>query len=525
MFKNFRLAAKFTLSFVLALLLCGAATWIGITYWNQETELTEGLYEQFHAAQIEILEIQSKVIDLDRLFHLALNGTDLAAEHLSYQAIEDLDRELDAKLARLSGATEGVRETVRDLAVQIGDWRKIRAEIFALHVGGEIDQTRALALHLNAPQTAAIEERIQGASDFIADLISEFRLASAQHLAAVRGQVFTGLLFAYLAAVLIVFAFAKSVVGPIRRLAAYSEEVADGNLGISPVEYGKTDEIGKLTSAVNVIHYSLADLIRRVEGALDSLGPTSERMSTGAQQISASVEELASNANQFSGAVDRLNTNARQMFSFAQRTDHLSRQGTDAIKKADQAMTEINGVVADLASDIRALEQYSQEIEHIIALITGIADQTNLLALNAAIEAARAGEEGRGFAVVAAEVRDLAEQSVAAARQITQLVKEIRNSAQQSVENADLGGLKVQEGLGVITHSGQMFSEIANVIQVLVQEIEDVTSAIDELAAGAEEIGATTEEQSSSVQQMAAAAREVDEGVGEVRLQTQRLRF
>ncbi len=110
------------------------------------------------------------------------------------------------------------------------------------------------------------------------------------------------------------------------------------------------------------------------------------------------------------------------------------------IDRSIKTMSEINEVVTELAREIRELGRQSEEIGHIVTLITGIAEQTNLLALNAAIEAARVGEQGRGgFAVVAEEVRSLAEQSRRAADEITQLIQAIRNSAQNSVQRTDVG--------------------------------------------------------------------------------------
>jgi len=197
------------------------------------------------------------------------------------------------------------------------------------------------------------------------------------------------------------------------------------------------------------------------------------------------------------------------MANLANKTNDLAVKGSQDIERTVQSMNEINEVVSGLANEIRGLGRYSEEIGKIVSLITGIADQTNLLALNAAIEAARAGDQGRGFAVVADEVRKLAEQSARAAGEITQLIQRIRDAVNASVEQAGLGTHKVKEGMQVVSHTGSMFAEIAEIIGTLSRGIADIAATSQQLSAGAEEMGATTEEQSALTQETAAAAANV----------------
>lgn len=223
---------------------------------------------------------------------------------------------------------------------------------------------------------------------------------------------------------------------------------------------------------------NLRQMVTTVKESVAIVRASSEQISSGAQETSASIEELANTANEFVSAVDRLSSNTQDIADLADKTNSLSNEGAKEIERTIKSMNEINEVVIALASEIKALGKHSEEIGKIDSIITGIADQTNLLALNAAIEAARAGEQGRGFAVVADEVRQLAEQSARAAGDITQLIQQTMNSVTASVERAEVGTVKVKEGLDV-------------------------------LAAGAEQIGATTEQQSASTQQMAASTVEV----------------
>ena len=320
----------------------------------------------------------------------------------------------------------------------------------------------------------------------------------------------------YIVGISATIAITLSITRPVASLLSFTEAIAGGDLSQEDVDYKSRDEIGVLTGALNSMRNSLLDMVRTVGESVDVVNDSSDQMSAAAQETSASVEELASTANQFASSVDGLSANAQQMAGSAQTTSELSQKGSVEIEHTVNTMAEINELVNALAADIRDLGRQSEEIGQIVTLITGIADQTNLLALNAAIEAARAGEQGRGFAVVAEEVRKLAEQSAAAAGEITQLIHQIRDSAQNSVKRTELGAEKVEEGMNVVNTTGSMFAEIASIIEQLVEEIGEVASATQELAAGAEEMGATTEEQSAATEQMAASAVEVSQAANEV---------
>lgn len=511
MFKNLKLAVKLALGFILVLLLSTTVSLVAISYLNQVSTSTKLMYEHPYAVHTSILRVQGNIMAIGREMKDVLMISDSSALEANEANINELEQavydEFDLLYERFTGD-----HAILDSALEAFQaWKLVREDIVRLMRLGIIMQANNIVAEREVPLLEEIEARIQEVVELAGDAALEFTETATSDVASARGMVIGLLIAAYVIAFLVATAITLSITRPVGRLLLFTEEIAKGNLAVAENDYKSKDEIGVLSHALNQMRNALRNMTASVTDSVLVVSSSSEQMSAGAQQTSASVEELASTANQFTNAVDRVSSNAQGMTSMARKTSELSTQGAVEIERTIKTMGEINEMVGSLAVEIRNLGRQSEEIGEIVTLITGIADQTNLLALNAAIEAARAGEQGRGFAVVAEEVRELAEQSAEAAGEITSLIQEIRTSAQNSVQNADLGAAKVNEGLEVVNNSGRMFREIDRVIQSLVSEIAEIASSTQELAAGSEEMGATTEEQSASTQQMAILAVQVSE--------------
>lgn len=509
MFRNFKLSSKLTVGFSLVLLLSTVVTIVGIVYMGQIADSTEALFNHPYTVHTASLRIQRNIIAMDREMKDIIRSTnrDTIQKHaaivdeLEAVVLEDFDLLYDRFLGDIS---------VLDATFQaINDWKPIRDEIIRFQRVGRLVEAATLTAESGDGQVELIEEAIQEVVNLAGNSATTFNETAQGDASHARVMVLGLLALAYIVAIVAAFVITRSITKPVSRLLSFTQEIASGNLAVKAVEYTGRDEIGTLTQALNGMRVGLQNMAVSVTESVHAVNASSEQMASAAQETSASIEELASTANQFASAVDRLSASTQEMSDSARKTNELSAQGEVEIEQTIKTMTEINDVVTSLATNIRDLGQQSEEIGQIVTLITGIADQTNLLALNAAIEAARAGEQGRGFAVVAEEVRKLAEQSAKAAGEITQLIHQIRDSALNSVKQADQGTAKVKEGVEVATNTGHMFREITDIIEKLVGEIAGVATASQELAAGAEEMGATTEQQSASMQEMATSAAHV----------------
>jgi len=247
-------------------------------------------------------------------------------------------------------------------------------------------------------------------------------------------------------------------------------------------------EIGTSAEEVSSSAEELTASADQTTQAVQHIAESVYDMRQGADNQVRSIEESSNAISEISRAVSQIAENAQHVSSNAQHTSQLARAGDDAIQTVSHQMDSINRTMSELSNVVRGLGERSVQIGEILDAITAISQQTNLLALNAAIEAARAGEHGRGFAVVADEVRKLAEQTGQSAQEITLLVASIQGETEAAVKSMEIVAREVHDGLTVAREAGQSFEQIRQSIDVVANQVQDVSSASEQMAIGTERV-------------------------------------
>jgi PAS domain S-box-containing protein len=264
-----------------------------------------------------------------------------------------------------------------------------------------------------------------------------------------------------------------------------------------------TDAVGQMASSLNqavVAVRTALEGVREVSAQLadasGQLAAASEEIAGGAQEQASSLEETASTLEEITATVRQNSDAAQQARQLASGSKDVAEKGGQVVGSAVDAMGEIN--------------QSSKKIADIITTIDEIAFQTNLLALNAAVEAARAGEQGRGFAVVAAEVRNLAQRSATAA-------KEIKGLIQDSVK-------KVEAGTELVNRSGSTLDEIVTSVKRVTDIVTEIAAASREQSTGIDQVNkavtqmdSVTQRNASQTEEMSATAQTLTEQAGQLR--------
>ncbi|NOY66118.1 MAG: PAS domain-containing protein [Gammaproteobacteria bacterium] len=287
-----------------------------------------------------------------------------------------------------------------------------------------------------------------------------------------------------------------AVVEPIQETVTVIQGLADGDLTNNMSE-DYQGEFKVLSDAVNGSINNLKNMVSEIHSSAGNISSAANEISQGNTDLSQRTEEQASSLEETASSMEELTGTVRQNADNARQANQL----------ASSARTEAEGggdVATKTSEAMNAISKSSKEIADIIGVIDEIAFQTNLLALNAAVEAARAGEQGRGFAVVAAEVRNLAQRSASAAKEIKSLIKD-------SVE-------KVDEGTRLVDESGKSLDEIVTSVKKVSDIIAEIAAASQEQSAGIEQINKAvtqmdemTQQNAALVEEAAAASESLDE--------------
>ncbi|MGA0611513.1 methyl-accepting chemotaxis protein [Caldimonas sp. KR1-144] len=288
----------------------------------------------------------------------------------------------------------------------------------------------------------------------------------------------------------------RSVARPLLELQGAVQAVAEGDL-TRRFESQQRDEIGDLIRGVESMRQRLTQTIGQVRQSVDSISTASTEIATGNQDLSARTEQTASNLQQTASSMEQLTGTVKQTADSARTANQLASSATASAAKGGE-------VVAQVVATMDEINASSKKIADIIGVIDGIAFQTNILALNAAVEAARAGEQGRGFAVVAGEVRNLAQRSAQAAKEIKTLIG-------ASVEKVDSGAKLVQDAGGAMNEIVASVRRVSDIIGEITAAAAEQSDGIGQVNSAVTNLDQMTQQNAALVEQSAAAAESLKE--------------
>ena len=289
-------------------------------------------------------------------------------------------------------------------------------------------------------------------------------------------------------ALLIIYVISRAIAAPVARAADMLGDIASGNGDLSRrMAVESDDEVGALASAFNRFIASLNVTIREVRDSTEAIASASSQIASGNLDLSARTEAQASSLEETAAAMEELTSTVKQNADNA-------RQANQLVVSASSHAVKGGDVVGQVVRTMSEITESSRKIADIIGVIDGIAFQTNILALNAAVEAARAGEQGRGFAVVATEVRNLAQRSSQAAREIKDLI-------------VDSGG-RVEAGSRLVDSAGATMQDIVVSVQRVADLMGEIASASQEQSQGIAQVNATVTQMDDATQQNAALVEE-----------------
>lgn len=502
---------RLALGFSLVLVLLIIVTALGITRMSQ---IQDRLDKIVGVTQVEtrlILDMRAIVYDRSvslRNLTLLTDVEDMAPDLAKIKDQSKKYAEAEQNLAKIFGSDENTMSAQKALL------DKIKEQATAGETLPAIAQALGVA---NNPEAATIglikklrpiQNKWLAALDELADaqdkqsvvIVEDAKsaFAIAKNLMLVLGAL--ALLVGIIAALVITRSILKQLGGEPDYAAQIAGQVASGDLaGVIELKAG---DDSSLLAEMKSMRDSLVSIVSQVRQGTDTIATASSEIATGNVDLSSRTEQQASSLEKTTSSMKELTTTVKQNADNAREANQLAASASEVARQGGV-------VVAQVVDTMNSINESAKKIVDIISVIDGIAFQTNILALNAAVEAARAGEQGRGFAVVASEVRNLAQRSAAAAKEIKTLIG-------TSVEKAEIGsrlvgqaGTTIEEVVSSVKHVTDIIAEISAASQEQSIGIEAVNQSIIEMDGMTQQNAALVEEAAAAAQSLQDQATEL----------------
>jgi len=497
-FSNMNIGVKLAIGFALAIAIQLAMSLTGISRLSHNASLTDRLISDRYLK----VQLTNEMRSYSNRSAQALRNAMLAPDKISSDTFLASMAEADTagaaaaqKLQKIL-VLEEAKKLFAEETQAFEAFRAKRDEVVKLFKEGDQDS----AVQTLFKQAIPLQNTYFGKLDAILALQNKLMgqdSAEATQSASNATMLMIGLLV--LATVLSVAAgylITRSVTGPLLQAVEVAETVAQGDL-TADIDDSRKDETGRLLHA-------LKDMVASLKRTVGSVRTSTDTINTAAAEIAAGNLDLSRRTEQQAASLEETASSMEELTSTVKQNADNARQANQLVVSAATHASEGGQVVGEVVDTMGAIKASSARMADIISAIDGIAFQTNILALNAAVEAARAGEQGRGFAVVASEVRNLAQRSAAAAKEIKELIDD-------SISNVDAGG-------ALVDRAGATMKQIVASVQQVADIMNEITSASQEQSSGIEQVNTAivemdnaTQQNAALVEQAAAAARSMQE--------------
>ncbi|MCE3607775.1 methyl-accepting chemotaxis protein [Massilia sp. P8910] len=489
--KNLKVGVRLVAAFVTVAALSLVVGLIGMSNMSKINDMADRMYDREFMGMSHIKEANIDLIYIGRSrSNFLLATSDQEREKFRAEIVKNtglLKGNLDK--ARPLFVSDRAKEVLSSFATVAESYQSNMNRVLTLAAAEKLmersaeltqalGQVRTDANKLDAMLTELSEQKEARAKQASEDTTEIYEKSRMLMLGLIAGAMCLGVMLGLF--------ISRSIARPLAQAVKVAQTVAAGDL-TSQIEVTTKDETGQLLQALKDMNGNLQNIVGDVRSGAETIAAGSAQIASGNLDLSSRTEQQASALEETASSMEELTSTVKQNADNARQANVLAASASDVAVKG-------GAVVAQVVTTMESINASARKIVDIIGVIDGIAFQTNILALNAAVEAARAGEQGRGFAVVASEVRNLAQRSASAAKEIKSLIDD-------SVE-------KVDTGSRLVNQAGATMDDIVASVKRVTDIMGEITSASAEQEAGIGQINQAITEMDTVTQQNAALVEE-----------------
>ena len=510
---NLKVGVRLGLGFGVVLLLLTAIAVIGVSRLGT---MDQGMSLMINDRYPKTVLASDMVNNLNRI---ARSMRNMLIMEKPEEIKKELERVVDAKAKILKAldkleksiTSEKGKEMFKGVTEARAKYIVMQEKFLQTIADGKVKEAREILLGELRPAQLAYFDALEKLIEYQGRLMEEAGKQAGDDYLAARNLVVGLAIVAGLLGAVIAFWVTRSITRPLQQAVMVASAVAQGDL-TQRIDVKSKDETGQLLQALKDMNESLSGIVSDVRGSTDSITTAAKQIAAGNSDLSQRTEEQASSLEETASSMEELTSTVKQNAENAKQANQLAASASDVAVKGGQ-------VVGQVVQTMASISDSSKKIVDIISVIEGIAFQTNILALNAAVEAARAGEQGRGFAVVAGEVRNLAQRSAAAAKEIKTLIGDSVDKVDTGAKLVDQAGTTMNEIVGAVKRVTDIMSEISAASTEQSAGIEQVNQAITQMDEVTQQNAALVEEAAAAAESMEEQARGLLEAVGIFKLE------
>src|SRR3972149_3716869 len=477
-------------------------------------------YSEF-ANSVDLLRLRSNEDEIRLALVMMTNAADRTAKEQLHQDIKEyalsIEKRMQGLIERNRGDTVLLNRFEELNAVRLAFKETRDTQIIPLIYDGKLDDAKKLAFGI---QTERFEKIRSLTNELVryANEEAQSHMKESEKTARQTADYFINVgIIAVFGGIAVAFYMNRIIAKPLIDISRVAERITSGDLTVSHTVEDRSDEVGALSQTFRTMVERLQKQTRDIAEAINVLTSSSSQIATtvtqlaaGTEQTAVAVNETTTTAEEVKQAATVSNQKVKRVTEVAQNAVQISKTGENLVNETIEGINRIKGQREYIAETIIKLSEHNQAISEIIASVDDLAEQSNLLAVNAAIEATKVGEQGKGFIVVANEIKNLAEQSRQATKQVRTILNNIQKSTSTAVMATEKGGRSIEAVVKQSVGTGDAIKGLTRSIEEASQAVVQISASNQQQLVGMDQVVLAMANIKQATAQNAASTKQVE---------------